>query len=129
MSVTTTPATGAITFAGLSISAFIPGLDYGTLLGAFAGATLFVITNNEYGGWKKMALFFVSVVMGIYGADLCTGTINRYTPDGLNASRELGAVLAAATSVGLGSFVIKLAKNPRAAWKFIKGESNDRNNE
>ena len=42
-----------------------PGLDAGSVIAAFAGAVIFVLSAVDFPIWKRLLLFLVSVVVGV----------------------------------------------------------------
>lgn len=63
---TTTAVTLATT--GVGLAAIIPGIDGNALIGAFAGATLFVMSAKELGHWIRAAYLLISLIMGYMAA-------------------------------------------------------------
>jgi hypothetical protein len=66
-----TTTTAGLTLAaalGISLAAALTGIDGNALVGAFAGATLFVISSRELGAWDRIAYLLISIVMGYKAA-------------------------------------------------------------
>ena len=66
----TTTATLATLLAAMGFSLFtaFTGLDGNALVGAFAGAALFVITSRDVGPWYRIAYLLISCFMGYQAA-------------------------------------------------------------
>lgn len=60
------PSTTATALLSVSVGAasFIPGIDGNALIGAFAGATLFVMSSKELGLFTRFVYLFISLFMG-----------------------------------------------------------------
>lgn len=56
-------ATMALT-ATIGLASILPGIDGNALIGAFAGATLFVLTSKELGLITRFLYLFISLLMG-----------------------------------------------------------------
>ncbi|KVX93521.1 putative holin [Burkholderia ubonensis] len=62
-------AISAVTpLATISLAGCVPGIDGDALLGAFAGATLVVVTSKNLGLAKRAAYMIISLVMGYLAA-------------------------------------------------------------
>ena len=65
------PSTTAVTVAastGIGLAAMFPGIDGNALIGAFAGATLFVMSARELSLWVRAVYLLISVTMGYIAA-------------------------------------------------------------
>lgn len=62
----TTTAVAAV--AGISFASLFPGIDGNALIGAFAGATLFVVSSKDLTVVQRFAYLFISLVIGYQGA-------------------------------------------------------------
>ncbi|ASC68585.1 hypothetical protein B9P52_31820 [Achromobacter denitrificans] len=58
----------ASTASGLLFGAMLPGVDSGALIGAFAGAAVFILHNNELGVVKRLVYGLVSWLIGYFAA-------------------------------------------------------------
>ncbi|WP_025139003.1 putative holin [Achromobacter sp. DH1f] len=56
------------TASALLFGAMLPGVDGGALIGAFAGAALFIVHNNELGVSKRLVYGLVSWLIGYFAA-------------------------------------------------------------
>lgn len=65
----TEPATAVMAAAaGIGLAAAIPGVDSNALVGAFAGATLFVVSSKELPVWRRLVYLGVSIALGYLAA-------------------------------------------------------------
>ncbi|ELY3087846.1 hypothetical protein SME02_004948 [Klebsiella aerogenes] len=77
------------------------GVSGGMLLGASAGALLFLVTHPQIILWRRMALTGVSVVAGVLGGEFVAATMTAGAPGAAIASPALGALVTATISVRL----------------------------
>ena len=54
--------------AGVGLAALLPGIDGNALVGAFAGATLFVVSAKSLPVWQRAVYLLISVVAGYLAA-------------------------------------------------------------
>lgn len=66
ISVPALKTTAALT--GFSLATLFPGIDGNALIGAFAGATLFVVSANEYSPAERITYMVISLIMGYFSA-------------------------------------------------------------
>lgn len=71
----TTTAT-ALTTAGIGLAAMLPAVDGNALIGAFAGATLFVVQARELALWTRAIYLVISLIMGYMAA----GELTHHLP-------------------------------------------------
>ncbi|MBN3005573.1 hypothetical protein JW897_17715 [Chromobacterium alkanivorans] len=90
----TSAATVAVT--GASLLALFPGLDAGAVLGAFAGAAVFVMSSNELGTLKKLAFLALAFVAGLIAAPMASALLATLLPQRVQVSAGVGALLASA---------------------------------
>ncbi|QNM96384.1 putative holin [Chitinimonas koreensis] len=106
----TTSATPAL--LGVTLLALFPGLDAATVLGAFAGAAVFVVSARELTRWQRLAYFAAAlaagVVLGRFAADLLTG----WLPMRVAIPAGVGALLSSAVVIKLLLWLIGQADNP-----------------
>lgn len=79
---------------GIGLAAMLPGINGDALIGAFAGAVLFVVTAKEIGRLTRFAYFVVSLLAGYLAAPELLGWLPI-------KSVGLSALIAAATIVTL----------------------------
>ena len=65
-----TTTTGAIATAtgSLGMAVLLPSIDGNALVGAFAGASLFVISARELPLWRRISYLIISLIMGYLAA-------------------------------------------------------------
>lgn len=74
------PSTVAVATAGIGLAAMFPGVDGNALIGAFAGATLLVVSSKDLSLSKRAAYLVISLIAGYQGAqDIVTWTPIRST--------------------------------------------------
>lgn len=74
------PSTVAVATAGIGLAALFPGVDGNALIGAFAGATLLVVSSKDLTLGKRAAYLVISLIAGYQGAqDIVTWTPIRST--------------------------------------------------
>lgn len=74
------PSSIAIATAGVGLASLFPGVDGNALIGAFAGATLLVVSSNDLNLVKRAAYLVISMIAGYQGAqDIVTWTPIRST--------------------------------------------------
>ncbi|WP_434629423.1 putative holin [Chromobacterium sp. CV08] len=115
VSSTATSATLA-TVAGLALA---PGIDAAIVLGAFAGAAVFVLSSDSLSLGKKAGFFLVSFFAGCLAAVSVAGVLTRWLI--VEISPGVCAMLAAAIAVKLLQWLIRKADDPAAALRDLKG--------
>jgi hypothetical protein len=63
-----TTAATVVATTGIGLAAMFPGIDGNALIGAFAGATLFVMSARELTLWVRGAYLLISLIMGYLSA-------------------------------------------------------------
>jgi len=117
---TSSTATLAVTGAG-ALSILLPGVDPGAVLGAFAGAAVFVLNSGELGTVKKLGFLAASIVAGLLSAPLAAALIARALPSNTEVSHAVGALVASAVVVKLLLALIRLADNSDRLGAIFKG--------
>ncbi|HGM5575426.1 putative holin [Serratia ureilytica] len=116
---TTGAATTALT--GVTVVGLLSGVDSGVLIGAFAGAVIFVMSATEFSWIKKFALFVASLLVGILAAPFAADVITWATPAGIEAHEPVGALVASAIAVRL---LMSASQNPTGFFdRFRRGGS------
>lgn len=113
----TSAATLALTGAGLL--ALYPGLDAGTVLGAFAGGAVFVLSSHELSAAKKLAFLLLSIAAGIVGSASTASLIDWLLPGPVDVDKGVGALVASAVAVKLLLWLI--ASNPAELLAGLRG--------
>lgn len=89
-----------VTFAGLWANT-----DAGVILGAFAGATLYVLTSRNLHWWEKLLYGLASFLAGLIGAKYMTAILNatlgKIAPgtEVIPVPESIGAMVAAAVII------------------------------
>lgn len=74
------PSTVAVAVTGVGLSAMLPGVDGNALIGAFAGATLLVVSSKDLSWPTRVAYLVISMIAGYQAApDIVTWTPIRST--------------------------------------------------
>ena len=109
-----TTSTGAATAAvtGVTLVGLLSGLDAGVVIGAFAGAVVFVLSASEFPIWKRLAFFIVAFVLGVLTANFSTSVLSTVAPESVTVEKPIGALVSSATIVWILIAVISRAKNP-----------------
>jgi hypothetical protein len=115
--ISSSAATSAIT--GLALLSLFPGVDPGVLLGAFAGALIFIVTTAELGNLRKAVLFIAAFVAGALAAPLVAAMLASVLPQSVEVPKAVGALLASALAVHLLQWVLR--KAPDDLLKLRKG--------
>ncbi|HHQ6599869.1 TPA: putative holin [Serratia fonticola] len=97
---TTTVAGGAVT--GVAVMTFFAGLPADVVLGAFAGAILFVVSASEYGIRSRLILAIGSFTAGLTMYKPAAAWIVDFLPAGYDRGADAaGALLAAGCVIRL----------------------------
>lgn len=108
--VSSTAITGSIW--AVTLLSLFPGVESAVVLGAFAGAVVFVLSSSDLGLLAKAASFVVSFIAGCIGAGFMAGVISALTPSAVQVSTGVGALLAASLAVKLLLWLIRKADKP-----------------
>ncbi|MBH1600061.1 hypothetical protein I5U56_05075 [Stenotrophomonas maltophilia] len=92
---------------GVGLASLLPGIETDAFIGAFAGATLFVVSAKDLSLWKRLIYLAISVVAGYMGG---TEVMRRFDV----ASSGLAAFLCAATIITL-TLTLALIERSRSA--------------
>lgn len=68
-----TSTTAGVAAIWIGLAALLPGIDGNALIGAFAGATFFVLSAKEHPVLIRLAYMAISLIMGYLGAPEITG--------------------------------------------------------
>lgn len=115
----TSTATAAVATA--AILAMFPGIDAGIVLGAFAGASVFVLSSTDYSALKKMAYLAISFISGVLAAPLASGLLATVLPPNVQASPAVGALLSASLTIKLLHWLIDGAGDPLSFIGKLRG--------
>lgn len=107
-------SSGYVIATGVGIASFLPGIDGDALVGAFAGATLFVVTAARLPLWRRVVYLAVSVVAGYQGAAELIGR-------GLLESSGVAAFICSACAITVTLGLIERAKAMDLSSLFRRG--------
>jgi uncharacterized membrane protein len=107
---------------GVSILALFPGTDASTVLGAFAGASVFVMSSNELGPLKKMVFLVLAFIAGLIVAPLSSELLSNFLPNHVQVSESVGALLASALVIKVLTRLIAKADHPETLLPGRKGD-------
>ncbi|MGJ8517521.1 putative holin [Carnimonas bestiolae] len=97
----TTAATGAASVSALIIS-LLPGIDTNAMVGAFCGATLFVVSAKNLSLFERLTYLLISFLIGYMGGPALLKSVLGNT--------AVSAFVASAVTITIGLRVIELAK-------------------
>ena len=112
--ITSTYATGAVT--SLAVISLFPGIDAAIVLGAFAGAVVFVLTSDDLTLFKRLGFMAISFIAGCLAAQTVADLLSSFIPK-VVVSNGIGALVAAAISVRLLLWLIKRANDPTGLFR------------
>ena len=94
------------------LASMLPGVDGGTLIGAFSGAAVFVLSTKDGGCVNRVLYGFISCLLGYMGA----GEVARLTPI---SDPAIGAFLLSAVLVTVTLTLIERIKTLQISdlWK------------
>lgn len=104
------PSITSTTVAVAGLVALFPGVDAGIVLGAFAGAAVFVLSSESYTPLLKLAFLVLATVAGMLAAPMAAGLLHAMLPAAVAVPQSVGALLAAAVSIQLLMRAIKQAE-------------------
>ncbi len=115
----TTNATVAT--AGVAVLSLFPGVDAAVVMGAFAGAGVFVLASDDLAPFKRLAFFLISFVAGCLSARLAADLIGWALPERIQVNAAVGALVASAVIIKLLMWLIRRAANPEKLFDAFKG--------
>lgn len=102
------PVSGTAITTGLSATTLLSywaGVPSGVVIGSFAGAVVYVLTNSDIPILKRLVFFFISFVVGIMAADYFTKIIEAvtygFTSKDIQVDTSIGALVASAIAIKL----------------------------
>ncbi|MCK4152006.1 putative holin [Ralstonia pseudosolanacearum] len=120
---TSTSAT-AIAVTSVGAISLLPGVDAGTLLGAFAGAAVFALNaGGDLSIVKKASFLMLSIVAGVLSAPLAASLIARALPANTEVNNAVGALVASTVVVKLLLTLIRAADNSDKLLATLKGDN------
>lgn len=110
----TSVSSGIVIATGVGIASILPGIDGDALIGAFAGATLFVVSAAKLPLWQRLVYLAVSVIAGYQGAPEAL----RWLP---LKSTGVAGFICAACAITLTLALIEKAKSVDLSSFFRRG--------
>lgn len=92
-------ATAAVT--GVTLVSIFGPLDGPTVIGAFAGAAVFIASASDFRVWWRLFLGGVSFAVGLIAAPFTSSMVEAMTPGDVSVDLPIGALLASAAVVRL----------------------------
>lgn len=120
-----TSSTAAIAVTSVGAITLLPGVDAATVLGAFAGAAVFVLNSDDMSTPKKLAFLVLSIVAGCLAAPLAAALISKALPTDAEVSHGVGALVASSVLVKLLLALIRLAGNGDRLVGLIRGNEQE----
>ena len=90
-------ATAAVT--GVTLVSLFGPLDGPTVIGAFAGAAIFVASASDFRIWWRLCLGALSFAAGLIAAPFTAALIGSVTPRNVAVDMPIGALVASAAVV------------------------------
>ena len=119
VSATTGTLATASLLAAVMVSLF-PGIDAGMVMGAFAGAVVFILSAKDISNLGKVGYFIVAFIAGMVGATTGTSLLVWLLPSRITVTPSVGAVITAAVSVKCLLWLIGQASNPLALLSKLR---------
>ncbi len=95
-----TSFSSTVTTAVTMVSLY-PGVDASTVIGAFAGAVVFVMASTHLSILKRIAFFIVSIINGCLCAQTVADALASILSTHTEVPASVGALISAAVSVKL----------------------------
>ncbi|WP_191923169.1 putative holin [Pantoea agglomerans] len=112
-------ATAAVT--GVTLVSLFGPLDGPTVIGAFAGAAIFVASANDFRIWWRLLLGAVSFVAGLVTAPFSASLIAVLAPHSAAVDMPLGALVSSAAAVRI-LMAISSKDGPSLLSRFRGGD-------
>lgn len=113
------PVSGTAITTGLGATTLLSywaGVPSGVVIGSFAGAVVYVLTNSDIPIFKRLTFFLISFVVGIMAADYFTKIIEATTTlfirREIQVDTSIGALVASAIAIKLLLSLMSKAKVP-----------------
>lgn len=114
---TSTFATAGVT--AVALLSLFPGVDPAVVLGAFAGAVVFVMASDDLSSAKKAGFFLPSFAGGLLAAKTASSILALMFPPSVAVSPGVGALIASAVVVK--TLLWLIARDPSNLIELIKG--------
>lgn len=119
--ISTSTATAAL--AGVTVASLMPFADPAVVIGAFTGATLFVMTDEMPSHWRRIILFIASFLGGCLCAQLISDVVSNVLPEQISVHTSVGAIIGSALLVRLMQLLQRLMQNPESFISMFRGKS------
>lgn len=113
------PVSGTAITSGLGVTTLLSywaGIPSGVIIGSFAGAVVYVLTNSDVPIFKRLTFFLISFLVGIIGAGYTAKVIEGFTrvwtQSDIHVDHSIGALIAAALAIKVLFNLIAKAKVP-----------------
>lgn len=94
-----TGAAAASTVTGITLVSLFGPLDGPTVIGAFAGASIFIASARDFRIWWRLFLGTISFAIGIIAAPFSADLIESVIPHTTSVGTPIGALIASAAVV------------------------------
>lgn len=121
MSEPTASTVATITTTGAAVAAPAFGIDPMIVIGAIAGAGVFILSHEEQSAVKKLILFVCSVACGFIAARTASDVLSVMLPGTVEVSKGVGAIVASSVSVRILQQLFKLIDSPGLLQEIKKG--------
>lgn len=118
--ISTSTATAAV--ASVTVLSILPLADPGIVIGAFTGATLFVMTDDILSKWRRVMLFVISFLGGALCASLSASLLSALTQGIAQVPTAVGAIVASALFVRILQAAMRFTANPETFFAFLRGK-------
>lgn len=109
-------AVAAVT--GVTIVGVFSNLDPAVVVGAFAGAAVFVLSSNDLSNFKKVWMFASSFLAGMFSAEFFADVIEAFLSvlpgKHIEVGDTIGALVGGAVAVRLLMYLIAKSSDPTA---------------
>lgn len=113
------PVSGTAITTGLGATTLLSywaGIPPGVIIGSFAGAVVYVLTNSDIPLFKRLSFFLISFVVGIIGSEyaskIMSAVTSALTRTDITVDLSVGAFVASAVAIKLILSLIAKAKIP-----------------
>ncbi|HBE9082113.1 phage holin family protein [Serratia fonticola] len=108
----------AATVTGVTLVGLFSNLDPAVVIGAFAGAAVFVMSSSEFSLLKKIWMFVLSFLTGMFSAaffaDVIEACLSVMPGNHIEVDDTIGALVGGAVAVRLLMMLIAKSSDPNA---------------
>ncbi|MGL4734378.1 MAG: putative holin [Enterovibrio sp.] len=113
-----TSATYAVATA--SMLTLVPGVDPAIMIGAFTGATMFVLSNESSGKIERVGLFVVSFFGGVLCANWVANAASAILPVQMSVNEGMAALISSACVVRILQYIMTITNDPESWINSIR---------